>query len=58
MEKLLKLSEVAEILSVSKNTLRNWDNNGKLIAIRTVGGSRRYKENEIKNFIENNKLLG
>ena len=51
MEKLLKLSEVADILNVSKNTLRNWDNNGKLFAIRTVGGSRRYKESDIKDFI-------
>ena len=52
MEKLLKLSEVATILNVSKNTLRNWDNNGKLIAVRTVGGSRRYRESDINNFIE------
>lgn len=51
MEKLLKLSEVADILSVSKNTLRNWDKSGKLIAVRTVGGSRRYKESDIKEFI-------
>lgn len=52
MERLLKLTEVAEILNVSKNTLRNWDNNGKLVAIRTCGNQRRYKENDIK------KLLG
>lgn len=52
MEKLLKLSEVAEILNVSKNTLRNWDNSGKLVAVRTVGGSRRYREGDIKDFIK------
>lgn len=56
MEKLLKLSEVAEILKVSKNTLRNWDNNGKLISVRTCGNQRRYKESDIQNLINGKKL--
>ena len=54
MEKLLKLSEVAEILNVSKNTLRNWDNSGKLSSIRTGGNQRRYKQSDIDNFINHN----
>lgn len=53
MEKLLKLSEVAEILNVCKNTLRNWDNSGKLVAIRTIGGSRRYKKDDIEKLLNN-----
>lgn len=56
MEKLLKLSEVAEILNVSKNTLRNWDNNGKLVSVRTCGNQRRYKASDIENLINNKKL--
>ena len=54
MEKLLKLSEVAEILNVSKNTLRNWDNSGKLPSVRTCGNQRRYKQSDINNFINHN----
>ena len=33
-EKLLKISEAAELLNVSMDTLRRWDENGKLIAIK------------------------
>lgn len=49
MDKLLTIKEVQEILNVSKTTLQRWDNNGKLIAIRTEGGHRRYKESDINN---------
>jgi excisionase family DNA binding protein len=51
MEKLLTLEEASVILGVSKITLRRWDNSGKFKALRTIGGFRRYSENDI------NKLL-
>jgi len=41
-EKLLKISEAAEILGVSMDTLRRWDENGKLTAIKKEGGTHRY----------------
>src|SRR3989344_2845667 len=41
-EKLLKISEAAEILGVSIDTLRRWDESGKLTAIRKEGGVHRY----------------
>lgn len=41
-EKLLKISEAAEILGVSIDTLRRWDESGKLIAIKKGGGTHRY----------------
>lgn len=41
-EKLLGISEAAEILGVSIDTLRRWDRNGKLVAIRKEGGTHRY----------------
>lgn len=41
-EKLLSISEAAEILGVSIDTLRRWDKSGKLIAIRKEGGTHRY----------------
>lgn len=49
---LLTLEQVSELLQVHPNTLRNWDKDGTLKAIRI--GSRklyRYKKNEIENFI-------
>ena len=52
MDKLLTLKETQELLNVSKSTLQRWDNNGKLIALRTEGGHRRYKQSDI------DKILG
>jgi len=51
MDKLLTIKEAQEILNVSKTTLQRWDNNGKLIAARTKGGHRRYKESDINNLM-------
>lgn len=48
MDKLLTLQEAKSILNVSKSTLQRWDNSGKLIALRTEGGHRRYKLSDIK----------
>lgn len=47
MDRLLNLKEVERMLNVSKSTLQRWDNEGKLVALRTNGGHRRYKESEI-----------
>lgn len=55
MERLLTLKEASEILGVAKITLRRWDNDGKLKALRTIGNARRYSEEDINNFIENMK---
>lgn len=51
MDKLLTLKETEEILNVSKSTLQRWDKNGKLIALRTEGGHRRYKLSDIKELL-------
>lgn len=52
MDKLLTLKETEELLNVSKSTLQRWDNSGKLVALRTEGGHRRYKFSDIE------KILG
>jgi len=39
---LLTIREAAGALGVHPNTLRNWDRSGKLPAIKTAGGHRRY----------------
>ena len=41
-EKLLTITQAAQFLNVSVNTLRRWDANGKLIAIRKERGTHRY----------------
>lgn len=39
---LLTIGQAAEYLGVSLNTLRRWDESGRLIAIRKDGGTHRY----------------
>jgi len=41
-EELLTIGQAAEYLGVSLNTLRRWDESGKLIAIKKGGGTHRY----------------
>lgn len=50
-EKLLTIREAAEILGVSLDTLRRWDKNGKLVAIKKDGGTHRYyREKDLEIF--------
>jgi len=50
-EELLTIGQAAEYLGVSLNTLRRWDENGKLIAIRKEGGAHRYyREKDLEVF--------
>lgn len=52
MEELLTLNEAAKILKVHPNTLRLWDKNGTLPAIRIgIKRVRRYKKEDIEKFI-------
>lgn len=54
--KLLRIREAAEILGVNPETLRRWDKEGKLPAVKvSVRGDRRYKPEDIDRFIEQNK---
>ena len=52
MNKLLTLKETEQLLNVSKSTLQRWDNNGKLKAVRTEGGHRRYKQSDIDEILK------
>ena len=51
MEKHYSLKKAAELLGVTTQTLRNWDNAGKIHTIRTPGNQRRIPENEITRLI-------
>jgi excisionase family DNA binding protein len=53
-ENNLSIGEAAEILDVSIETLRRWDHAGKLTAVRSQGGQRRYSLNSIKKLLEKN----
>lgn len=44
------MTEVADLLSISKETLRRWDRNGKLTPVRLAGGHRRYTKDSLKQF--------
>ena len=53
MEYYYSLTEVADMLSVSKETLRRWDRNGKLTAIRhPINNYRAYKKEQLLQFEE------
>lgn len=50
-EKLITITQAAEILGVSLDTLRRWDKSGKLVAIRKEGGVHRYyREKDLEIF--------
>ncbi|MDP2888946.1 MAG: DNA (cytosine-5-)-methyltransferase [Bacteroidota bacterium] len=51
MNKYYSLSEVADLLSVSKETLRRWDRSGKLSAVREpMSNYRVYQKDQLKIF--------
>ncbi|MCP5098115.1 MAG: DNA (cytosine-5-)-methyltransferase [Chloroflexi bacterium] len=53
MKKFYSLSDIADMLSVSKATLRRWDNNGKLKSIRhPINNYRVYSLESLKQFQE------
>ena len=53
--KLLTISQTAKMLGVSIQTLRRWDDSGKLSSVsRKVAGHRHYLKNDIENYIKNN----
>ena len=50
-EALFTISQAAEYLGVSLNTLRRWDESGKLTAIKKEGGTHRYyREKDLEIF--------
>lgn len=51
-DKLLTIREASEKLAVSIRTLRLWDKIGKLKAIKTLGGHRRYLESVVEELMD------
>src|SRR3954462_1500151 len=51
-EALLTPAEVAALFRVNPKTVTRWARSGKLTAIRTLGGHRRFKASEIRRCLE------
>ena len=53
-ETLLTPAEVATIFRVDPKTVTRWAKAGKLTAIRTLGGHRRYRQSEVQTLLQSN----
>jgi excisionase family DNA binding protein len=55
-EVLLTPAEVAKLFRVDPKTVTRWAKAGKLTAIRTLGGHRRYRQSEIRKLLNLDSL--
>src|SRR5258708_6483865 len=55
-EDLISISEAASILGISIDTLRRWDESGKLVSVKTEGGHRKYYRSQLELYL--NDLFG
>lgn len=52
-ENFIQIKEASELLGVSKLTLRNWDNSGKLVSYRhPINNYRIYKKSDILKLLD------
>jgi len=51
-DQLLTPSEVAALFRVNPKTVTRWARSGKITAIRTLGGHRRFRQSEVRSFLE------
>ena len=49
---LLTPSEVAEMFRVNPKTVTRWARAGRISAVRTLGGHRRFRASEIRQLLE------
>ena len=57
-EVLLTPAEVAALFRVDPKTVTRWAKDGKLTAIRTLGGHRRYRQSEVLGLLKANQTSG
>ncbi len=48
---LMTPAEVAALFRVDPKTVTRWADAGKLTAVRTLGGHRRYRQDEVQNLL-------
>ena len=51
-DELLTPAEVAQMFRVNPKTVTRWARAGKITAIRTLGGHRRFRSSEIRRCLE------
>jgi excisionase family DNA binding protein len=51
-DELLTPSEVAKLFRVDPKTVTRWAKAGKLSSIRTLGGHRRYRADEVRRLLD------
>ncbi|MGI8791481.1 MAG: BldC family transcriptional regulator [Actinomycetota bacterium] len=51
-DSLLTPAEVAALFRVDPKTVTRWAKAGKLSSIRTLGGHRRYRAEEVRRFLD------
>jgi excisionase family DNA binding protein len=57
-EVLLTPAEVAKLFRVDPKTVSRWAKAGKLTAIRTLGGHRRYRRSEVESLLTKSENRG
>jgi len=57
-ETLLTPAEVASLFRVDPKTVTRWAKAGKLTAVRTLGGHRRYRQSEVQSLLSSNTGKG
>ena len=57
-EVLLTPAEVAALFRVDPKTVTRWAKAGKLTAIRTLGGHRRYRRSEVESLLTKSENRG
>ncbi len=51
-DELLTPAEVARLFRVNPKTVTRWARAGKIKAIRTLGGHRRFRASDVRGFLE------
>lgn len=46
-DELIAIGLAARLASVSVDTLRRWESDGKIAAVRTAGGQRRFRRSDV-----------
>ena len=54
---LLTPGQVAVMFRVSPKTVTRWARAGKISAIRTIGGHRRFRASDVRRFVEAYEVL-
>ena len=54
---LMTPAEVAALFRVDPKTVTRWADAGKLTAVRTLGGHRRYRQDEVQNLLIASSLV-